>query len=1007
MTCDVFISYSRRDTELADRVAESLEARGVRCFIDRDSIELSDDFAEKISKAIYECEVLLFIWTESSNQSENTANEVALAKMYGKKIIPFMVGDFIPHYKLAYHLVRNNRADRGQGFTTDKLDGLAEEVMRTVETARRERMHDEQRAVAEEQSRAEAESMVRRMDERRIERAEKTHAAARDADPADARYESDYRLGCDRFRRYKLDEAFGFLIEPALAGYKDAQTFIYYCVCTPPRCCRIRRERFERLRPQAEAGDGFALFLLSVFAEFQLNDTAAAFDFAERSANAGSEFGKLRYIVCLEFGIGTDVDTEKAIAQLRRLAVAGNPLAQQSMGRHLIYGWVCDAYPELGFRMLNEAADAGEICSLDTIGSLYRCGDKCVEKDEAKAAGYYERAAAAGWVESYNNLGHMYGYDDTGNPKEIRRGFDFYMKGAELSEPGCMESIGLIYESGQNGRPNIAAAVKWYKRAAEAGSKFAYCLLGHIYYYGRDGIPADNRTAWNYFEQGAARFRSWECYYMLGCMYMDGCAPNSKTAADAVEYFEKTVFGGSSCAGDAACRLYDMFHEGVAVERDERRAIGYLEKAAGYDDTGALLKLGRVLTSDLDSLYSDEIKGMRCLQRACDKGSNEAAIALAELYRQGIATIRDTDKAKELLQLAIDRGNSAQAMCEMGKLFSCAAQADWDETRDDVSDEQREADNDIAMEYFRHAAEQQYPEAYSRMAEIAIDRAFSDNTPEDAAEKWKDDFAEWSRKGAEAGYPQSLLDMGVAFDMGVGVGKDIGKAEEWYRKAVDAGVKAAPASLASLYIEELPDRMDDVCRLLALARRRGHDTASQTERFEKRCRELAADMEKEEVFDAERFARQALPLRIECSLEEVGDLIANGGISTYELYKAYAEAVDAMRWLPNAPKLSELVEKDFENFGFISPLRLDTARIWGYLRRRIPPLGEISFFDQEAILDIVEPISDSDLQLAAISIVNIYFELVELYGAISRAQRDRQSSQPAPATPASSTASAT
>jgi len=140
MAHEVFISYSRKDTDLVNVIEQELKARDISCFMDRRGINLGDDFAEIISKAIFECKVMLFVWSENSNQSENTANEIALAIEFGKTIVPFKIGEFQPHYKLAYRLVRFNRIDI-VAFNRDKVielaDKLAQQLGLTVSGAQK------------------------------------------------------------------------------------------------------------------------------------------------------------------------------------------------------------------------------------------------------------------------------------------------------------------------------------------------------------------------------------------------------------------------------------------------------------------------------------------------------------------------------------------------------------------------------------------------------------------------------------------------------------------------------------------------------------------------------------------------------------------------------------------------------------------------------------------------------------------------------------------------------
>ena len=48
-----------------------------------------DSFPKRIAQQIRDCKVVIFVSTVNSNQSDWTLNEIATAKEYNKKIIPF------------------------------------------------------------------------------------------------------------------------------------------------------------------------------------------------------------------------------------------------------------------------------------------------------------------------------------------------------------------------------------------------------------------------------------------------------------------------------------------------------------------------------------------------------------------------------------------------------------------------------------------------------------------------------------------------------------------------------------------------------------------------------------------------------------------------------------------------------------------------------------------------------------------------------------------------------
>ena len=150
MKYDIFISYSRKDAEIIDRIEQELALYGMTCFIDRSGINPGEDYAEVISKALFESELMLFVWSENSNQSKETANEVALAIDFEKQVVPFKIGKFQADYKLAYRLVRFNRID-ALTYNEQKIVELGEKLARqlgktkiTVAPVQQQEVHVEQ-----------------------------------------------------------------------------------------------------------------------------------------------------------------------------------------------------------------------------------------------------------------------------------------------------------------------------------------------------------------------------------------------------------------------------------------------------------------------------------------------------------------------------------------------------------------------------------------------------------------------------------------------------------------------------------------------------------------------------------------------------------------------------------------------------------------------------------------------------------------------------------------------
>ena len=86
----VFISYSHKDTDYAQKIKNYLHQNAVQVWID-EQIEQGDKWFNKINEAIESCAAFLVIMSPDAEQSEWTQKEILLAKRYKKPIFPLLL----------------------------------------------------------------------------------------------------------------------------------------------------------------------------------------------------------------------------------------------------------------------------------------------------------------------------------------------------------------------------------------------------------------------------------------------------------------------------------------------------------------------------------------------------------------------------------------------------------------------------------------------------------------------------------------------------------------------------------------------------------------------------------------------------------------------------------------------------------------------------------------------------------------------------------------------------
>ena len=93
MEYDVFISYSRKDSKVVERIYNALAATGLKCFIDMEGISGGADFPEVLASAIMDSKVFLFVASENSYESDYTLKEItyAVSKKGSRFIFPVII----------------------------------------------------------------------------------------------------------------------------------------------------------------------------------------------------------------------------------------------------------------------------------------------------------------------------------------------------------------------------------------------------------------------------------------------------------------------------------------------------------------------------------------------------------------------------------------------------------------------------------------------------------------------------------------------------------------------------------------------------------------------------------------------------------------------------------------------------------------------------------------------------------------------------------------------------
>ena len=139
MAHDVFISYSTKNSEFAQKAYETLEANGIKCWFAPSNIKTADYFAQEIIDGLNAARAVVLIFSQDAQESKYVNEEIGTAFSTDKRIVAFKVDDSFPKDDMNFYLMSTQWLDasptalENPDVTLDDCySGLVEAVKRTL-----------------------------------------------------------------------------------------------------------------------------------------------------------------------------------------------------------------------------------------------------------------------------------------------------------------------------------------------------------------------------------------------------------------------------------------------------------------------------------------------------------------------------------------------------------------------------------------------------------------------------------------------------------------------------------------------------------------------------------------------------------------------------------------------------------------------------------------------------------------------------------------------------------
>ena len=212
-----------------------------------------------------------------------------------------------------------------------------------------------------------------------------------------------------------------------------------------------------------------------------------------------------------------------------------------------------------------------------------------------------------------------------------------------------MLRLAACLQKGKGVEKNLDKAMKWCKRAAEAGSTHAMMLLGFSYFAGLQGVAKDKAMAVMWLQRAVAGGDHPNALFVLGQMFIKGDGVD-KDVTLGVEYLEKAADLGHPVAQNQLGMMYKDGREGVV--QDVEMGLKWLEKAAEQGEARALNLLGRHYY-----VTEEYVKSVLYWEKAAAQGHSAAQFGLGVCYGNGLGVERNPETSLDFILKAAEGGD--------------------------------------------------------------------------------------------------------------------------------------------------------------------------------------------------------------------------------------------------------------------------------------------------------------------------------------------------------------
>ena len=459
------------------------------------------------------------------------------------------------------------------------------------------------------------------------------------------------------------------------------------------------------------------------------------------------------------------------------------------------------------------AAEQGYAPAQCALGICLRFG-MGVGRNDAEAAKWLRAAASQGHALAQCALADCC-MKGEGEPKDEKETMRLYRAAAEQGLAAAQNSMGYYLSSGLLAEKNSKAAVLWYLRAAEQGNLHAQNGLGWLFLNG-DGVAEDHVRAVSWFRKAADEG---DCRALTN---MGWCSENGygmvPEPGDMADWYRAAAEQGFA---NAQKQLGECYEDGYGVPENMAVAVKWYRLAAEQGHVDAQRRLGDIYAEGRPGVEENQQEATKWYAKMTEADMASGMVEYGLRLLEGTGIAENKEEAARLFERASKSENLHDSRRGFNHLGECYENG-WGV----------EKNTDRAMECYRHAlqggieaGEGRY-EAFMNLARCAYFGIGQERDAEQAASLWALSLEE---RDWVSDYGRSYNELGVCYELGEGVPKDLHRAASLYEEGANAGNRLASYNLARCYelglgVERQPEKAVEHYQKAAAGRiRRAYD----------------------------------------------------------------------------------------------------------------------------------------------------------------------------------------